>query len=143
VSATDGVTFWSACVRIWAAVQAHGGSFRATQIKEKYGTLRFYWDGDLSPRAAARVEEAIDLAEARSAVTCEICGQPGVLHGGRWVTTRCAQHAEGRRPVQTEAGDQIYVFERVVGQRRNILHRRYDRESDSFVDVDSFGAEET
>ncbi len=35
------------------------GSFKATQIKEKFGTLRFYWDGTLSPEAAARIEEAM------------------------------------------------------------------------------------
>jgi hypothetical protein len=132
----------SACVRIRAAVRADGGTFHATQIKEKYGTLRFYWEGTLSPEADARVEEAIDLAEARSAVTCEICGEPGLLHGPGWFTTRCAQHAEGRRPVKAEPGDDIHVIERVVGKRRNVLHRRYDRESDSFVAVDPPGIEE-
>ncbi|WP_246773994.1 hypothetical protein [Bradyrhizobium diazoefficiens] len=60
------------CVRIRAAVQADGGTFKFSQIKEKYGTLRAYWDGKLSPHAAARVEEAIALAEARSAVTCDL-----------------------------------------------------------------------
>lgn len=90
-----------ACARIRAAVLASGGTFHATQIKEKYGTLRFYWDGALSPTADAQVEEAIDLAEARSACTCEICGEEGRLHGPGWLTTRCAAHAEGRRPVET------------------------------------------
>lgn len=131
-----------ACDRIRRAVQADGGSFEVTQIKEKFGTLRFYWAGSLSPAAAARVEEAIDLAEARSAVTCEICGEPGLLHGGRWVTTRCAQHAEGRRAIEARPGDDIHVIERVVGKRRNVLRRRYDRESDSFVEVEPSGAKE-
>ena len=48
-----------ACGRIREAVRADGGSFLTTQIKEKYGTLRFYWQGSLSPEAAAHVEEAI------------------------------------------------------------------------------------
>jgi len=64
-----------ACARIRAAVRDDGGSFRATQIKEKYGSLRFYWSGRLSPEARTRVEEAIDLAEARTATTCEVCGE--------------------------------------------------------------------
>jgi hypothetical protein len=38
-----------ACVRIRRAVHADGGSFRFTQIKEKYGTARLYWGGSLSP----------------------------------------------------------------------------------------------
>jgi hypothetical protein len=102
-----------ACVRIRAAVQADGGSFQLTQIKEKYATLRAYWHGALSPEADARVEEAVDLAEARSAVSCEICGEPGLLHGPGWFTTRCAAHAEGRKPIEAQPGDDIQVIERV------------------------------
>lgn len=86
------------CCRIRAAVQADGGTFQATQIKEKYGTLRFYWRAALSPDADAKVEEAIDRAEARSACTCEICGEPGRMYGPGWLTTRCTAHAEGGRP---------------------------------------------
>jgi hypothetical protein len=36
------------CVRIRKATRA-GGDFRFSQIQEKYGTLRVYWDGRLSP----------------------------------------------------------------------------------------------
>jgi hypothetical protein len=67
------------CARIRAAVQADGGSLKATQIKEKYATLRFYWEGALSPEADARVDEIVDLAKARSACTCEVCGEEGRL----------------------------------------------------------------
>jgi hypothetical protein len=48
-----------ACARIRAAVQADGGTFKFTQIKEKYATARLYWEGALSPEADARVEEII------------------------------------------------------------------------------------
>ncbi|VIO79137.1 hypothetical protein CI41S_67050 [Bradyrhizobium ivorense] len=48
-------------------------TFKFSQIKEKYGTLRVYWDGSLSSEATIQVEEAIALAEARSATCCEIC----------------------------------------------------------------------
>jgi hypothetical protein len=130
-----------ACVRIRAAVQADGGSFQFTQIKEKYGTLRAYWHGALSPEADAQVEEAIDLAEARSASTCEICGEPGRLYGGGWWTTRCAQHAEDRQAIEARSGDGIHVMDRIVGGRRRTLRRRYDRATDSFVDVDPPGSE--
>src|SRR3954452_21379357 len=65
------------CVRIRAIVQTDGGTFTFGQIKSKYATLRVYWDGALSPDADAQVEEAIALAEARSAVTCEVCGEEG------------------------------------------------------------------
>jgi hypothetical protein len=124
------------CVRIRAAVQANGGTFKFTEIKEKYGTLRAYWDGKVSPEAAARVEEAIDLAEARSACTCEVCGEPGRLSGGGWVTTRCAAHAEGHQPVEVPPGMNIVFEIGIFGGTREVRCRRYVRETDSFVDVD-------
>ena len=40
-----------ACARIPVATQADGGTFKATQIREKFGTLRFDRDGRLSPVA--------------------------------------------------------------------------------------------
>lgn len=131
-----------ACSRIRAAVRADGGSFRAAQIKEKYGSLRFYWDGSLSPKAAARVEEAIDLAEARSATTCEVCGEKGRLYGGGWVTTRCAAHAEGRPPVEVAEGfENLHVERRFAGGRVITRFWKYDREADAFVDVPPRGEE--
>jgi hypothetical protein len=134
-----------ACARIRAVVQAGGGTFHVTQIKEKYGTLRLYHQSALSREADARVEEAIDLAEARSACTCEVCGAPGRLHGSGWLVTRCAVCAAGRPLVESRPGfENIFVVERIIGKRREVTCRRYDREIDSFVDVDprSLGIEE-
>ena len=51
------------CVRIRIAVQADGRPLKFSQIKEKYGTLRVYWDGAVSPATDAQIEEAIALAE--------------------------------------------------------------------------------
>ena len=134
------------CVRIRTAVQADGGAFKFGQIKEKFGGLRVYWDGKLSPEADAQVEEAIALAEARSAVTCEICGEEGRLYDGAWLTTRCAAHAEGRRPAAMlwEGFVNLHIVRHYIDGQRHITCRRYDRETDSFVDVDpaSLGIEE-
>ena len=127
-----------ACVRIRAAVQADGGTFKAAQIKEKFATLRFYWDGTLSTEAAARVEEAIDLAEACSACTCDSCGQEGWLYrSGGCLMTRCAQHADGGRLEGVKSHlRNVRVETRIVGDRKMVRCRRYVRETDSFVDVD-------
>lgn len=134
-----------ACARIRTAVAVDGGSFRATQVKEKFGTLRFYWDGSLSAEADALVEHAIDLAEARSACTCETCGEEGRLYRkGGWLLTRCAAHAEGNL-VESEARfANVQVMERIVAKRREVLARRYDRATDSFISIDprSLGIEE-
>lgn len=57
----------------------------ATQVKEKYGYLRFYvYGGD------AYTEGVIDMATHLSAVTCEICGDSGKERNERgWYSTRC------------------------------------------------------
>jgi hypothetical protein len=133
------------CVRIRTALGADACPFKFSQIKEKCGTLRVYWDGALSPEADAQVEEAIALAEARSAVTCEICGEEGRLRGGAWLTTRCAAHAEGRPAVEARAGfENVHLVRYVVGGNRFVSCRRYDRETDAFIDVDraTLGIEE-
>lgn len=59
----------------------------ASQIKEKFGTLRFYYDGGDGFCAGV-----IDMAETMSAITCETCGNPGKLAGGSWLYTTCKEH---------------------------------------------------
>ncbi|GAB9109895.1 hypothetical protein [Bradyrhizobium diazoefficiens] len=133
------------CVRIREALETDGGTFRFTQIKEKYASIRMYWAGRLSPEASARVEKAIDLAEARSAVTCEVCGEEGRLRGGAWLTTRCEAHSEGRPPIEHRSGlENIHLVRHFVDGRRFATCRRYDHQNDVFVDVDpaSLGIEE-
>jgi hypothetical protein len=128
-----------ACARIRAAVQADGGSFKATQIKEKYASLRFYWDGSLSEEVNGKVEEAIDLAEARSACTCEECGEEGRLYqAGGVLLTRCTTHAKGN-PVPEKPGWENITITRVDtrGSKSVVVkRRRYVRETDSFVEAD-------
>lgn len=59
-------------------------SINITQIKEKYGTLRFYIDS-VDPE----IDAAIDFAESISEVTCELCGRPGKINEGAWLSVRC------------------------------------------------------
>jgi len=61
----------------------------AVQVKEKFGTLRFYVDGyDES------IGKRIDQAEAESAQICEVCGNQGKQRSQGWVRTLCDFHAE-------------------------------------------------
>lgn len=55
------------------------------QIKEKFGTLRFYMS-----YYTDEIEELIKEAEEQSAKTCELCGKEGRvgIRNGWWVT-RC------------------------------------------------------
>ena len=61
----------------------------AAQVKEKFGTLRFYTDGgDAVTRGMER------MAESMSAVTCEMCGNKGKVRYGGWIRTLCDEHAK-------------------------------------------------
>lgn len=68
---------------------------RASQVKEKFGTLRFYMTCETK-----EMSEAIRVAEEESARTCERCGMPGEQRGGGWVLTlcdRCHNEQEAKR----------------------------------------------
>lgn len=65
------------------------GHPRASQVKEKYGTLRFYMT-----QSTDEIEKYISKAEHKSAVTCETCGAPGELRGKGWYYTSCNEHAK-------------------------------------------------
>lgn len=72
----------------------------AEQVKEKYGTLRYYWRGvGLSRATEERIEGAVSFAEWMSAYICEDCGNPGETRGGGWLRTLCNRHAKGRPPL--------------------------------------------
>ncbi|WP_193369697.1 hypothetical protein [Pelagibius marinus] len=72
----------------------------ALQVKEKYGTLRFYL-GACSDEVLALVE----LAEAMSAGICETCGNRGRTRGMTWLKTLCSSCAreQGYAETETEA----------------------------------------
>jgi hypothetical protein len=56
----------------------------ASQVKEKFGGLRFYCDN-----ADDYVQGAITFAESMSYRTCEDCGAQGSKRPGGWVRTLC------------------------------------------------------
>lgn len=68
---------------------AHVPQLVATQVKEKFGTLRFYYDG-----GDDEIRGMVRMAEAMSAVTCEECGAPGELRHGGWIRTLCDTHEQ-------------------------------------------------
>lgn len=75
-------------------------SFKVAQIKEKFGTLRFYYDCNVSRNFSPDLSESIYLeisqvfrrAEELSKLVCDVCGEPGTLVGGGWIRTRCEKH---------------------------------------------------
>lgn len=63
------------------------------QIKEKFGGLRYYADGDIDEQ----MDGMIDFAESLSYTICEECGAPGKLRSGGWMRTLCDKHEEERQ----------------------------------------------
>lgn len=60
----------------------------AAQVKEKFGSLRFYVDN-----CDEYVDAVIAMAEDASGRTCEVCGGPGRTRGGGWIRTLCDDHS--------------------------------------------------
>lgn len=61
-----------------------------TQVKEKLGTLRFYYSG-----GDDEIYGMVRMAESMSAVTCEECGSPGKVRSGGWLRCLCDAHTKG------------------------------------------------
>ena len=135
---------WSDIVEVLIeriAARAPRGSHRIDLIGEKHGWLVLgvqRVQAGLDSDILAAVDEAVALAEARSACTCQICGESGVMrddHG--WLATLCDGHARGE-PVPVRRGWENIelVIAMTGGHPRASRARRYDRRSDSFVEVD-------
>lgn len=67
------------------------------QVKEKFGTLRFYYEG-----GDDTIDGMVRMAESMSGVTCENCGAQGKLFGisekgiTGWMHTHCERCEENR-----------------------------------------------
>ena len=57
------------------------------QVKEKFGGLRFYYDGGND-----KIDGMVSMAEAWAAHACETCGKPGSIRSGGWIRTLCDEH---------------------------------------------------
>ena len=67
-----------------------GWDKQVTQVKEKFGGLRFYING-----GSDEIYNKITEAEKLSHETCELCGEKGELRTKiRWFTTLCDEHYE-------------------------------------------------
>lgn len=64
----------------------------AEQVKEKFGGLRFYYQG-----GDDRIFGMVRMAESWAARTCEECGNPGIIRSGGWIKTLCDKHEVERQ----------------------------------------------
>jgi hypothetical protein len=80
--------------RLDAALSALDPDYQIHQIKEKFGTLRYYAETEIEDESRrARFHGLIAEAERQSATTCERCSAPGELCAvgatGPWYKTLC------------------------------------------------------
>lgn len=68
--------------------------FRTTQAKEKFGSIRWYYD---CSDDYEYTQSLVDSVEHLSAYICEECGKPGRIRQGGWLRCLCPEHAGGRR----------------------------------------------
>jgi hypothetical protein len=123
------------------AARAPRGSHRIDRIEEKNGVLVMgvqRLQPGLDVEVLAAVDEATALAEARSACTCQICGSAGALRDDcGWLATLCDDHARGEKVPVRPGWDGVELIRVVTGGHLRINRaRRYDRLSDSFIDID-------
>jgi hypothetical protein len=107
-----------ACAEIDAVLGERKQSFHWRQIKEKWGSARFYWALGRSKRTvidiqgeegevvtfnsatakgdsvAERIDAIVDAAEAKTRKTCIVCGAPGTLQSpDGYYLTLCSLHS--------------------------------------------------
>jgi len=58
--------------------------FRITQVKEKFGELRIYYN-----HVNKNIDNLINKASRESLSTCELCGKKGKIRTIGWLTTLC------------------------------------------------------
>ena len=116
---------WEVLIRALAEqltflTKVSGVRFIAFQVKEKFGTLRFYYETECNENppdagiAMSLAGAAEAAAENRSAHTCEQCGAHGRTRNSGWVRTLCAQHAyEQGYPIHGWEAEAIGVTDHV------------------------------
>lgn len=74
------------------------------QIKEKFGGLRFYFEG-----GDAFCHGLETMAEVWAGRTCEVCGEKGKQRPGGWIRTLCDAHEADYQEKQKKRGDEYYA----------------------------------
>lgn len=90
---------WNSIIEDLSEKLSKLGGFEVVQVKEKFGTLRFYThnDGNGNEQNVIEGRRLIREAEIKSSKTCESCGEPGTMQNDlSWVKTLCKTHYEQR-----------------------------------------------
>jgi hypothetical protein len=78
------------------------------QVKEKFGTLRFYYSG-----GDDEISGMVRMAESMSGVTCEECSAPAETHGPGWIRTICKPCEE---QLEIDRAESLKEYENKISQ---------------------------
>ncbi len=98
ISSGVGEGWWPLILNLHDNIKEIDPYYRIDQIKEKYGTLRYYvtLSDDLPIHQRDYLRHMIAAAELTSASTCEECGSAGKQRTGSWIRTLCDKCYAGR-----------------------------------------------
>lgn len=73
--------------------------YKIMQVKEKFGTLRFYFDTNADALVKSIMDNCASMAQYASTYTCEYCGErwTAKLREGGWIKTLCDNCNEKRK----------------------------------------------
>lgn len=111
--------WWLILAELEAKLNYLDPDYEVHQVKEKFGTLRFYYRPTKGGVIQEIMDDCVKQAEYLSSKTCEMCGSscarsaPGKVkwdstvklrNGGWWKTlcNTCAQNSKGRYPTDEE-----------------------------------------
>lgn len=120
--------------RVAAAVASEPAGTKVTilDIKEKYGSLAISVLAPVEAETDAAIDHAILLAEMRSEVTCDECGEVGKLRStlgqSGWLAAKCADHKAGYPEVVAKGPPR-----RLMSDRSGTFQVTYDRKTDSIT----------
>ena len=99
----------------------------ATQMKEKYGTLSFYFTGEGGKREDWDIiDDIISEAEMKSAHTCEVTGKEGTIcRRGGWYRTLSYEQARKDGYVACNESTEAYWKEKDAKGEKNDDHEEF------------------
>lgn len=107
--------------------------YKIAQVKEKFGTLRFYFDTSTDSPIRDIMNDCVSAAAYASSYTCEYCGSRlGKLQDSGWVKTACDDcwtKKQEERKNRESALDELVKFNQENGlydlPLEDILARQY------------------
>jgi hypothetical protein len=124
--------------RLQALADESGIPIRIVRMTRLNGILRIRCTPDVLPdQFRNRRKEIFELAEMRSALSCETCGGAAYAFKlGDETFTRCLDHAVGRLVARRSDFDDFEVTWKWRGIHMVRSYRKYDRARDVFVELD-------